>query len=114
MVALGLIIFSIPSNNVNSIVYDIIFHFHFWPYSWHMKIPRPGIKSEPQLWEHQILKPTVPPQECHFTFMYAYDKLKKPCSCFCLRDVCPLMIKNEEIMYLFFFFARPQHTEGPG
>ena len=37
--------------------------FFFWLHLWHMEIPRPGIKSEPQLWsmpqlqQHWILNP---------------------------------------------------------
>ena len=46
----------------------LYFGFIFWPHSGHMEVPRPGIKSEPQLrpepqlQQHQILNPLAPSQ----------------------------------------------------
>ena len=31
------------------------FFFPLWLHPWHMKVPKPGIESEPQLWQRQIL-----------------------------------------------------------
>ena len=35
-------------------IYFVIF-FLYRPHLWHMEVPRPGIESEPQLWQRRIL-----------------------------------------------------------
>ena len=34
--------------------FTYLFYF-LWPHLEHVEIPGPGIESEPQLWQHQIL-----------------------------------------------------------
>ena len=42
----------------------------FWPHLWHIEVPRPGIKSEPQL------QPMLQLQQCRFLTHYAMSGFK--------------------------------------
>ena len=51
------------------VFYELYFFYFIylflWPSLWHMEVPRPGTKSEPQLWQHHCARlgnESSPPQ----------------------------------------------------